>query len=404
MSQLHQNVEPKQQSYLRRQGEEAVMRIGLVRKTIFKLGISFISICAVIACAGPASGAAQAGAPVAEKDSQLERATRGIETLQDWYDPSTGLYKTTGWWNSGNAITVLADYARVSKSPKYNQVFANTFTAAQKTSANFLNNFYDDEGWWALAWIDAYDLTGEKQYLAMAKTIFSDMAGGWDDTCGGGIWWSKDRSYKNAIANELFLSVGAHLANRDTANSALYLSWANREWQWFAHTGMINSKKLINDGLGSHDGHTAANSCGNNGKETWSYNQGVILGGLAELSRRNADPSLPLAAADIAKAAVTLLVDAKGIIHDPCEPDCGADGEQFKGIFVRNLVKLHDVYPQAAYETFIKANAESIWMQSQGASSQFGQVWSGPFGKGNAATQSSALDALVGAAALQRAK
>ena len=69
-----------------------------------------------------------------------------------------------------------------------------------------------------LAWIDAYDLTRNKDYLSMAESIFADMAASWDDTCGGGIWWSKDKDYKNAIANELFLSVAAHLVNR-TAGS-----------------------------------------------------------------------------------------------------------------------------------------------------------------------------------------
>ena len=160
-----------------------------------------------------------ATATPAQTPSQLQRAASGVETLQRWYDPSTGLYKTTGWWNSANATTVLVDYARTANSTRYNPVLANTFTAAQKTSFNFLNNYYDDEGWWALAWIDAYDLTGKPQYLSIGGIIFSDMAGGWDNTCGGGIWWRKDRGYKNAIANELFLSVAAHLANRDAAKA-----------------------------------------------------------------------------------------------------------------------------------------------------------------------------------------
>jgi predicted alpha-1,6-mannanase (GH76 family) len=299
---------------------------------------------------------------------------------------------------------VLVDYARVSKSTQFNSVLANTFTAAQKTSPNFINNFYDDEGWWALAWIDAYDLTQNQQYLAMAETIFADMSGGWDTTCGGGIWWSKDRGYKNAIANELFLSVAAHLATRDSAKSATYLSWANKEWLWFAQTGMINSKNLINDGLGTSDGHTTTASCANNGQATWSYNQGVVLGGLTELSKVNSDPSLAVAAQTIATAATTLLVDASGVMHDPCEANCGADGVQFKGIFVRNLVALQGAYPQAAYNTFITTNANAIWTQSQGANYQFGQVWSGPFDAGNAGSQSSALDAIVGAAILQSTK
>ena len=61
----------------------------------------------------------------------LQNSKDAIGALQTWYDPSTGLYKTTGWWNSANSITVLADYARVSKSTEYDSVFANTFTAAQ---------------------------------------------------------------------------------------------------------------------------------------------------------------------------------------------------------------------------------------------------------------------------------
>ena len=109
-----------------------------------------------------------------------------------------------------------------------------------------------------MACVDTYDLTGNQQYLAMAKTIFADMAGGWDSTCNDGIWWSKDRGYKNAIANELFLSVAAHIANRDLSNQMEYLNWANREWQWFAHSGMINAQSLINDGLGTSNGKTSA--------------------------------------------------------------------------------------------------------------------------------------------------
>src|ERR1700733_10982070 len=154
------------------------------------------------------------------------RTAAAVATLQTWYEPSTGLYRTTGWWNSANAITVLVDYARVSKSTEYNAILANTFTAAQKTGPGFLNKYYDGEGWWALAGIDAYDLTRNKGYLAMAESIFADMAASWDDTCGGGIWWSKDKNYKNAIANELFLSVAAHLANRTSgAKRREYQEW-----------------------------------------------------------------------------------------------------------------------------------------------------------------------------------
>lgn len=369
-----------------------------------KLTIVALDLAMLVGCGGIARAGGGGSLPAT---SQLQRATSGVQALQGWYNQSTGLYNTTGWWNSANALTVLVDYARVSNSTRYTSVIQNTLTAAQVSrhgSSGFINKFYDDEGWWALAWIDAYDLTKDPQYLFMARSIFGDMANGWDETCGGGIWWSKDRQYKNAIANELFLSVAAHLANRvDASQQTQYLNWANKEWTWFAASGMINAKNLINDGLTITTSQTGT-TCTNNGKNTWSYNQGVVLGGLTELSKANPCPSLPLVAKKIATSATTSLVDTNGIMHDICEPNCGADGVQFKGIFVRNLVALDHAYPQVAYKTFIETNADAIWNKSQGPNFQFGQVWSGPFDAGKAGSQSSALDAIVGAAVVDSAK
>jgi predicted alpha-1,6-mannanase (GH76 family) len=356
----------------------------------------------VLCCAGAIAGDASTGKRAAKV--QLQRAKEGVSTLQAWYDPTSGLYKTTGWWNSANAITVLVDYSRVSHSGKYKPVFSNTLTAAQAGKdgfQGFINQFYDDEGWWALAWIDAYDFTHDRRYLSQAESIFQNMATGWDDVCGGGTWWNKERHYKAAIANELFLSVAAHLANRDPGNQALYLNWANKEWTWFAQTGMINAQNLVNDGLVTSDSKPPVTTCHNNGMPTWSYNQGVVLGGLAELAKLNPDPGLPAEASKIATAAITRLVDSSGIMHDPCEPTCGTDGVQFKGIFVRNLAALYIRYPQMAYKTFIQNNADTLWDKSQGPGFQFGQVWSGPWAAANAGSQSSALDAIVAAAAVQ---
>jgi predicted alpha-1,6-mannanase (GH76 family) len=324
--------------------------------------------------------------------AQIQKQTlAGIDKLQSWYTQSTGLYQTTGWWNSANALTMLADYSFVARTASYTTVFSNSFQQTQKTNSGFLNNYYDDEGWWALAWIAAYDLTHTQQYLEMASSIFTDMSGGWDSTCGGGIWWSKDKTYKNAIANELFLSVAAHLANRVApADRAGYLTWANKEWAWFQQSGMINSQNLINDGLD-------LTTCKNNGQNTWSYNQGVVLGGLVELNRAQRAPQLLTTANTIADAAITHLSDGNGMLHDTCEPNCGADGVQFKGIFLRNLMALNFATPNRQYQTFALTNAERIWNHSRDASNAFGQVWSGPFDAENAGSQSSALDAFVAA-------
>jgi predicted alpha-1,6-mannanase (GH76 family) len=337
-----------------------------------------------------------AAPPDSAHASYRQKAAFGVQHLQSWFDPATGLYRSTGWWNAANAITTLADYSRITGDRQYQGVFPNAFSAAQHTSPNFLNNFYDDEGWWALAWIDVYDLTHQPQYLQMAQSIFADMAKGWDDTCSGGIWWSKDRKYKNAIANELFLSVAAHLAARagNKQLKARYLDWAQREWLWFSHSGMVNSTHQINDGLDAQ--------CANNHQTTWTYNQGVILGGLSELYRRTRDQSLVSTAGAIADATLgdPVLMDARGILHDPCEPDCGGDGTQFKGIFTRNLALLYRVAPSPQYIEFVRANVDNIWNGMHPPEFGIGTIWAVPYGTINASTQSSGDDALNSAVSM----
>ena len=374
---------------------------------IFRAAILSLSSVLMVGCAARrVSYPIRSAPPVQATEPYLRYATDAMKVLQHLYQPETGLYETTGWWNSANATTVLVDYARISgRAAQYQPTLANTFVAAQKIRPGFINKFYDDEGWWALAWIDAYDLTGDARYLPMAESIFMDMAGGWDDACGGGIWWSKDRQYKNAIANELFLSVAAHLANRTQRQERQhYLEWSRRELRWFRSSGMINAQDLINDGLGKAAGQVSGTGCTNNGRTTWTYNQGVIVGGLAELSADgHRDATLKLARG-IARAAIKHLADSEGVLHDPCEPKCGDDGGQFKGIFMRNLTYLFVVSPEPDFAAFIQGNADAIWKNARSPEDQLAERWSGPYMPADAGAQSSALDALVGAATLHSNK
>lgn len=361
--------------------------------------------------------------------SHSENALRAAEALQGWYDVPSGLWATTGWWNSANCLIVLMDWALHAGTNTGGLdvagIVANTFKQAQQVSVSaqkrlspnglmtsayelhpatkrgfseFLNDFYDDEGWWALALIRSWDVTGEAAYLDMAERIFEDMQNGTDATCGGGIWWSKERAYKNAITNELYLSVAASLANRIDGGKERYARIARDAWTWFRRSGMINENHLINDGLRIE----ADGRCVNNGLNTWSYNQGVVLGGLVELARATGDSSYLAEAGMIARAAIARLSDADGIIHevDGCEPHCGNDGSQFKGVFVRNLRYLHGAAPQDAFETAIRKNADSIWDRNRNPVNQLGIAWTGPpdLGDGpNAATHSSAMDVIVAA-------
>ncbi|NJR51296.1 MAG: glycoside hydrolase family 76 protein [Leptolyngbyaceae cyanobacterium CSU_1_3] len=316
-----------------------------------------------------------------------------MAALQMFYNLSTGLWDTTGWWNSANALETTIDYSAITQTITYRTNVFNTFEKNKHT--NFLNPwFYDDQGWWALTWIKAYDLTGDTRYLEMAKTIFEDLKQGWDSTCGGGVWWHKRREYKNAITNELFLAIAAklHLRTPNSTGEDSYLNWAKRSWEWFKNTGMINANNMVNDGLDQ--------ACQNNGKTTWTYNQGVILGGLVDMYQITHDRTFLQQAEAIADAALKNLAP-NGILQEPCEPnaDCGADGPQFKGIFIRNLSVLYRVLPKPQYKAFIAHNAESIWSRRD-RSNQLGLSWAGQFDRADASRQSAAMDAINAAISL----
>ena len=110
--------------------------------------------------------------------------------------------------------------------------------------------------------IAVYDITGDRKYLQTAQSIFDDMDKAYGTTPCGGLWWDKAHTYVNAIANELYIDVAAHLANRASQyRSGYYLDRATTAWKWFQKSGMINAQSNINDGLDS--------SCKNNGGTVW---------------------------------------------------------------------------------------------------------------------------------------
>lgn len=332
----------------------------------------------------------------------LDYATTCLNKLLAWYNKDTGLWDTTGFWNAANSFEALADYSILLSTQQLVPVFTNTFEKLKGT--NFSRPFNDDEGWWALALIKAFDHTNNSNFLAMAQTIFDDMAKSWDEgTCGGGLWWKKDKGYKNAITNELFLMIAARLYLRTVDER--YLQWARKEMQWFFSSGLLNEQSLVNDGL---DGN-----CKNNGGTTWTYNQGVIIGALVDLAKcasydagsallgSNGEKFL-VQAQQIADAAITTLVDQHGILREPCEEhgNCNEDQTQFKGVFMRNLAYLYLALnalaePPASnvrYKQFILTNVESLWANGRAEDGTFGTRWGGPFDSADASRQTSALD------------
>jgi hypothetical protein len=344
---------------------------------------------------GGAGTGGDAGVQPPRDEALKTRAAAAMVPLQAWYNTSTGLWQTNDWWTSANQLEAVVDYTRETGDMKYLADLENTFVKNQ--ASNFDRyGFYDDDGWWAITWIKAYDLTQKTKYLDMAKTIFKRMSGGWDTKCGGGIYWASAKNTqdglknKNAIPNSLFMQTAAklHLRTPGDMGPGSFLDWAQRDWAWFKGTGMLTAKHQVIDSL---DGLTTCKPTG----PIFTYNNGVLLGALVDLAAGTGDKTLLDEADAIAHATMSMMNDGKGTLK---EAPCGGDiCTQFKGVFMRNLLLLYQTKPAADLAMYARHQSDAIWMTTRNDMDQLGYQWHLPFDKATASRQSSALDALIAA-------
>ena len=324
-----------------------------------------------VACAVAVSGCAL-GARTLSAGS-VARADAAAAGLQQVYWVN-GRWRGASYWQFAQGLWVVLDQYQRTHGQQWKDDIAQVYKSNSQHGqiGNYRSDYVDDEGWWALDWIRAWDLTGDPAYLNTAKDTFADMAGTWDNTCGGGVWWNHRKTYKNAIPNELFLLTAIELHERIPGDTE-YLGWAQKEAGWFQQSGMINSLGQVNDGLGV--------TCINNGGNPWTYNQGVILAGLAELGHVTGNAADLALARRIADAAVAHSVNQNGVLYEHgCEPSgsCGKDGALFKGIFVRYLWWLYHYAPEPQYKRLLTVSTDSIWANDRTSDGTFGLHWSGP--------------------------
>ncbi len=340
-----------------------------------------------------------AGAVLVGCSAQAPSEVPAVDALVSLYDQSSGVWPTTGWWNSANALTALTDYMIDSGDHRYSWVLANTYTKKRNAEqGNFINAYVDDTGWWALAWIRAYDLTGNQLYLATARQGVDFMWSNHDDVCGGGLWWTTNHQYKNAIANELFVKASTELATRLGKTGQPYLDHAIAVWQWFEQSGLINADRLVSDGLDRR-------SCTSTGT-VWTYNQGVLLGALVDLADATGDQSYldrARALADASTKSHELNID--GVLTEPCEQNgCDINGPSFKGIYVRNLGELNKALKDHPYTHYLVGQANIAHKHDRNSTNEYGLHWAGPVQDVSAASQQSAVDLLLAAQPVKNTK
>ncbi|ADB31731.1 glycoside hydrolase family 76 [Kribbella flavida DSM 17836] len=351
--------------------------------------------------AEPGAGPGGAAGPTA-----TARARVAADVLMSSYEPVKAWFPSS-WWNSAVALQTIGDYMERTGDRRYLPQLDNTFEKAKGVFpagylsgdpllGNFTSRAIDDSEWWALTWIQTYDLTKNPKYLAMAVTIAEYVEDYWDNTCGGGVWWDAERTYKNAVTNGLWIRLTAELHNRIPGDRH-WLGRAQQGWNWFVGSGMINADGLVNDGL-------KTGTCQSNNETVWTYNQGLAIGAGLELWRATRNPELLTTVRRLADSAIGARgLVSNGILTESCDvlgKVCDDNQKQFKGIFMRYWMDLTDTTHNRRYTAFQTRQAATVWDNDRDAAGRLGLRWSGAASPTDPnvfdwRTQASALSALI---------
>jgi hypothetical protein len=181
------------------------------------------------------------------------------------------------------------------------------------THSRNVHTYFDDNGWWGLAFVDAFRATGDRRYLDDAARAFTFIVRtGWDSH-GGGIWWDTSHGHKTAepLAAAAFIGAVIYSATRNPA----YLKQV---------------KKLL-DWADAHSWNSAAHLYARSDTDNtvMDYVQGMMIGADLELCKATSTVQYCQNAEQLGQASVQAF---------PSEPDWSTTAD---GLYLRFLLDLY---------------------------------------------------------------
>ena len=329
--------------------------------------------------------------------------------LSNFWNASGNYFNSTSagdatfhYWPQAHALDVLTDaYVRTADNTYRSHMNSWFAGVPQQNRNSFLNDFYDDMEWNALALLRAYDATGDEKFKNAATLLWNDIKGGWNETMGGGIAWRKSMLYyKNTPANAPAAILAARLYTK--SGNAGDLEWSKKIYSWQRDILYNSTTGWVYDGINSdNDGER---------NNTWkfTYNQGTFIGAAVELYRITGEESYlndAMQAADFTLSDGGLTNLSDNLLRD----EGGGDGGLFKGIFVRYFTQLIltpglPAQHKNRYANFIKNNAETLWYKGTAKKNiLFGTYWkTAPAGATDLTTQLSGAMLVEAAAVLKK--
>jgi mannan endo-1,6-alpha-mannosidase len=173
-------------------------------------------------------------------------------------------------------------------------------------------------------------MPGGVSYNQVTDKTYQQVQAQEDPTCGGGIWWSRNRNddknknYKSAITLTQQMMQGARMYI--LTKNQKYEADAERTYAWMKSSKIIDPSGAVNDGLD-------VNGCRININRL-SYKSGFLVGALSWMFRATNNPDF-LQGAHLTFTQGLSAFAPDGVVKDACEPQCQKNQVSPKGTMVR---------------------------------------------------------------------
>jgi predicted alpha-1,6-mannanase (GH76 family) len=253
------------------------------------------------------------------------------------------LFGTWHYWWQAHLLDCLVDaQVRDPKPERKKQIERQIRAHRLRNNGSWVNDYYDDMAWLALALERAGTLVGVEKPGALRK-LSEQFLNAWVPEDGGGIPWRKKDQFFNVPANG---PAGLFLARYEPDR----LRRAQQMADWIDEVLIDPETHLVFDGLKG----------GSLVRAQYTYCQGVVLGLEVELAARTED--------ERHAERVHRLV---GAVRDNMAPDGvikgagGGDGGLFSGVTARYLALVATALPDAGPSDLeVRAIAKDLVLKS----------------------------------------
>jgi hypothetical protein len=212
-----------------------------------------------LAVIGVAVLPASASALSRSQHHYLNAANKGVKQTRHWWSPRLHWYRAVldqgrvaTLWGSVPLFEALTGLAIAQPSKRHLHELNKFASGAERYLNRSLEpvpgfgpkpgqhwpgktTWFDDNGWWGMAFLDAYRATGNTRYLYDAEIAQRFISvSGWDTTPGrpGGIWWNTNHSFYagESLAGGTLLSARLFAITRQQSyldDALKYIAWAD---------------------------------------------------------------------------------------------------------------------------------------------------------------------------------